>query len=111
MEKLPLFSMRTRKRVAYALLAAVLLVYAGSLVWVLAFQRTLPLVILSPMLPMWIAIPFIILGSVAREEKGLREGKRLEVSSRQTWLFLSLGTVSVLIIGLGALLMVRHGSR
>jgi hypothetical protein len=108
MNTAPLFSTQTRRRVAYAILAMVLLVCAGAAVWVVDFQHDLPLAILSPAFVMWIAVPFIILGSVAREEKALREGRQPAVPVRRTWIMLIFGIFGVILVALGAVFMVRH---
>jgi heme A synthase len=107
MAKLPLFSTQTRKRIAYAILAGELFICAGALGWVIVLQRSLPPAMLSPAFAMWIAVPFIILGSIAREEKAAREGRQIEGPTRRPWLMLSLGILGV-VIALGAVLILRR---
>ena len=106
MDKLPLFSTQTRKRIAYVIFAVMLSICAGALGWVIVLQRSLPAVMVSPAFAIWIAVPFIILGSIAREEKAAREGRQIEVPKRP-WLMLNLG-ILVLVTALGTVLMMRR---
>ena len=102
----PFFSFAVRRRVAYALLGLMGLVIIVGLVWTFGFGHDLPAVAMLQF-PIWVGLPFLILGSVAREEAALKLGRPLAGPPRMAMIMAII--VAVITLGIGVYIVVaRH---